>query len=131
MAEKDKITKTLEDYPEVFADIINVLFFHGERLLNPDNILDGPTVSRYKDADERIREHIRDTVKYDKEHAMLAIIGIQNQSTVDKEMVFRVMGYDFSSYQKQMDENLHQKNPVITLVLHFGMKKWDGPKDIL
>lgn len=131
MAEKDKITKLLEDYPEVFADIINVLLFHGERLIDPDNISDGPTVSRYKDADERIREHIRDTVKYDKKNATLAIIGIENQSTADKEMVFRVMGYDFSSYQKQMDERVNPKNPVITLVLHFGMKKWEVPKDVL
>lgn len=80
MAEKDKVTKTLEDYPEVFVDIINVLVFHGERLLDPSNILDGPTASRYKDADERIREHIRDTVKYDKKKVTIAIISIENQS---------------------------------------------------
>lgn len=46
-------------------------------------------------------------------------------------MVFRVMGYDFSSCQKQIDEKVSPKHPVITLVLHFGMKRWDGPKNIL
>ena len=27
MAEKDKVEKLLEDYPDVFADIINVLIY--------------------------------------------------------------------------------------------------------
>lgn len=88
MAEKDKITKTLEDYPEVFADIINVLFFHGERLLNPDNILDGPTVSRYKDADERIREHIRDTVKYDKNMQCSQLLALKTRVLLIRKWFF-------------------------------------------
>ena len=32
MGEKDKIEKLLEDYPDVFADIINVLVYQGEEL---------------------------------------------------------------------------------------------------
>jgi hypothetical protein len=31
MAEKDMTEKMLEDYNDVFADIMNVLVFHGER----------------------------------------------------------------------------------------------------
>ncbi len=131
MAEKDLSEKLIEDYADVFADIINVLAFRGEKLLNPSNIVEGRTTSRYKDADKKIREHIRDVVKYDKQKTTLAVIGIENQSRVDKDMVFRVMGYDFTSYKKQIDEDEHPKHPVITLILHFGMSPWDGPKDIL
>ena len=57
MAEKDIGEKLLEDYEEVFADIINVLAFHGERLLKPERLAAGPTVSRYKDAQGGLREH--------------------------------------------------------------------------
>ena len=56
MAEKDIGEKLLEDYEEVFADIINVLAFHGERLLKPERLAAGPTVSRYKDAQGSLRE---------------------------------------------------------------------------
>lgn len=52
MGKKDLGEKLLEDYADVFADIINVLIFHGKRLLKEDDIVDGPTASRYKDAEE-------------------------------------------------------------------------------
>ena len=34
MGEKDKIEKLLEDYPDVFADIINVLVYQGEEAVS-------------------------------------------------------------------------------------------------
>lgn len=36
MGEKDKIEKLLEDYPDVFADIINVLVYQGEEVVKPE-----------------------------------------------------------------------------------------------
>lgn len=148
MAGKDLGEKLLEDYADVFADIINVLIFRGERLLREEDIVDGPTASRYKDADANIREHVRDVVKYDKRKTTLALFGIENQSAVDSDMVFRVMGYDYSAYRKQMDADWRQrrsswrgkrrrrrrrtkKYPVFTIILNFGMKRWDGPKDVI
>ena len=37
MGEKDKIEKLLEDYPDVFADIINVLVYQGEEVVKPED----------------------------------------------------------------------------------------------
>lgn len=130
MAQKDLGEKLLEDYADVFADIINVLIFHGERLMREEDIIDGPTVSRYKDAQENLREQVRDIVKYDKRQTTLALFGLENQSGVDNDMVFRVMGYDYSSYRKQIDSK-EKKYPVFTLVLNFGLKPWNGPKDVI
>ena len=39
MGEKDKIEKLLEDYPDVFADIINVLVYQGEEVVKPEEKL--------------------------------------------------------------------------------------------
>lgn len=130
MGEKDISGKLLEDYTDVFADIMNVLVFHGERLLEPSNLIDGPTVSRYKSAEAKQKEQIRDVVKFDNRQTKMTAFGIENQSVVDPHMVFRVMGYDFSSYKRQIDEGNNRISPVITLVLHFGMKRWLGPKDV-
>lgn len=130
MGEKDISGKLLEDYTDVFADIMNVLVFHGERLLEPSNLIDGPTVSRYKSAEAKQKEQIRDVVKFDNRQTKMTAFGIENQSVVDPHMVFRVMGYDFSSYKRQIDEGNSRISPVITLVLHFGMKRWLGPKDV-
>ena len=100
-------------------------------MLEPSNLVDGPTVSRYKSAEAKAKEQIRDVVKYDNRQTKMVLFGIENQSVVDPYMVFRVMGYDFTSYKRQMDEGKSRLSPVITLVLHFGMKRWSGPKDVL
>lgn len=91
MGEKDSGEKLLEDYVDVFADIVNVLAFHGERLLLEENIVSGPTASIYKDAYQTLREHLRDIMKYDKkENLFFAVIGFENQGRVDMDMVFRI-----------------------------------------
>ena len=38
MGQKDLSEKILEDYNDVFADIINGLIFRGEQRINPDDI---------------------------------------------------------------------------------------------
>ena len=37
MGEKDIVEKTLEAYNEVFADIVNVLLFRGEQIIQPED----------------------------------------------------------------------------------------------
>ena len=130
MAEKDVREKLLEDYEDVFADIVNVLAFGGQRLLDPVRLREGPTVSRYKDGEADLREQIRDVIKFDQNEAVLAVFGLENQTREEPHMVFRVMGYDYGSYKYQMDRDRKQLSPVITLVLHFGLTRWKEPKDI-
>lgn len=38
MAEKDTTEKILEAYNDVFSDIVNVLLFHGEEVLKPEEL---------------------------------------------------------------------------------------------
>ena len=38
MGEKDMMTKNLEQYNDVFCDIINVLFFNGEDVVKADEL---------------------------------------------------------------------------------------------
>ncbi len=40
MGEKDITEKTLEDYADVFADIVNVLLFDGEQRVLPEDLVD-------------------------------------------------------------------------------------------
>ncbi len=77
--------------PDVFADIFNVLLFRGKKVLREENIADGPTESQYKDAADQMRGQARDCMKYDRENlTTLAVLGIENQSGIDDDMVFRV-----------------------------------------
>ena len=129
LAEKDIQGKLLESEPEVFSDIVNVLNFQGAHIVNPDSLQEGPTSSVYLSADGKQRGQIRDVTRYCTSlGAVIMLLGIENQSDIDYDMVFRVMRYDGASYRMQKDSR--EKYPVITTVLYFGMKRWDGSKSI-
>lgn len=130
MGEKDMTAKVLEDCKDVFADIINVLLLR-KPIISADAIEDGPTESIYKSEDNSNREQRRDVLKrYRGSDVVIASLGIENQSELNKYMPVRTMGYDYASYRSQIDkgEKLH---PVITLVLNFSRKDWNVSKELL
>ena len=62
---------------------------------------------------------------------VLSVISIENQAKQDKDMVFRVMGYDFAGYQKQLASKDARRSPVFTLVIYFGPGSWTQPRQLL
>ena len=133
MGEKDIAEKTLEAYNEVFADIVNVLLFHGEQIIRPEDLVDQTSRSMYK-ADDRIREVERDVAKrWVKNNIRIACIGLENQTKADPYISLRVMGYDGVEYRNQLRDMKKDKKPgpVVTLVLYFGYKgHWNAPLSI-
>lgn len=63
MSEKDITEKTLEDYDDVFADIVNVLLFNGKRLVKESDLSPETAHSIYK-ADNKLHSQERDVAKY-------------------------------------------------------------------
>ena len=132
MKEKDIASKRLEEYPDVFADILNTLAFGGTSCLEAANLEAYPTNGFYRDQDARWRENTRDVAKIDKRNGLiLSLLTIENQTEVDPDMVFRVMGYDYASYRKQLDGEDSRRFPVATLVLYFGERTWNAPCTIV
>lgn len=101
MGQKDMTEKLLEEYNDVFADIYNVLVF-GQEVLDEDRLRDSTTESVYKAEDGECREQRRDVMKtYLDEYQMeLAFVGIDNQSSIDKYISVRVLGYDYAKYRR-------------------------------
>lgn len=147
----DPSEKLLEDYADVFSDIVNVLVYQGESVVKPENLRDGPTASMYKTIYGRLRQKNRDVLKFDMEHGVeVRVYGLENQSKSSNIMPVRVMGYDFSSYDRDIlrkkAENKaagHEADyaaelwpeqklcPVVTLVLYFGTEPWSGPTSLV
>ena len=48
MADKDLLEKTLEDYNDVFSDIVNGLLFNGKRIISEQALIEATPVSMYK-----------------------------------------------------------------------------------
>ncbi len=137
MGEKDKTEKNLEQYNDVFADINNVLLFNGERKIKEDCLEDVKDRQIYRDNSGKLREVERDITKRwtdgENRSAKLALIGLENQTTEDKRMPVRVMGYDGVTYQTQLAEDTEGKCPIypaITSVLYFGMDRWKGSRHL-
>ncbi|MBR1816993.1 MAG: hypothetical protein IJ763_09870 [Lachnospiraceae bacterium] len=59
MAEKDIAEKLLEDYNDVFADIVNVLLFDGQERVNPESLTNTKDKSQYKADDSTLHEQER------------------------------------------------------------------------
>lgn len=130
MAEKDITEKNLEALNDVFADIVNVLLFKGERLINENELEADTTKSMFK-SDSKIHEQERDVSKIWKNGEIrISILGIENQTTQDSDMPLRVISYDGASYKQQLlDKNRKKRYPVATLVLYFGTdEKWSESK---
>ncbi len=139
MAEKDITQKILFDIKEVFADIINGIVFKGRQVILPEELENAQTESQLKIADG-IHEQERDVAKRWLKHGItISLIGLENQTGIDCEMPFRIIGYDGASYKEQAvrraaarrnKEPIPPFYPVLTFVLYFGPDRWTGPKTL-
>lgn len=129
MGTKDITENYLEAYNDVFADIVNVLLFQGEKIIIPEQLTNAVSKAVYK-ADDGLHEEERDISKYwSVGNIRIAIYGIENQTDIHPYMPLRLMGYDGASYREQLLTGTpKEKYPVITLVLYFGTERpWGSP----
>ncbi len=95
---------------------------------------------------------IRDTLRKAAFGVNFAIIGIENQESIDYSMPLRNMSYDVGEYEKQAakirrevrkrpkglsrGEYLYgflkesRMHPVVTFILYSGVEEWDGPESL-
>ena len=133
MGEKDIAEKNLEAFNDVFADIVNVLLFKGNKLMKEKDLESAVKDSMFK-ADGKIHQQERDVSKFWKNGEIrISILGFENQTNPDKDMPLRVISYDGASYKQQLlDKKAKQRYPVATIVLYFGTKeKWSTHKNLL
>lgn len=143
---KDITDKRLEEYNDVFADIFNNILFSGQEVLEEGELISLPTESFTRKSDGKLRQGNRDVCKADKSRKFYRLIcGIENQQGKENTMPVRALGYDYASYEEQiqeiMEENKKQNRPaytkrihgdqklapVVTAVLHFGSEDWTSP----
>ena len=132
MGQKDISEKILLEYNDVFADIINVLVFQGEERINTRDLINTSTHSQYKAEEGHLHEQERDISKYwKKTRTHFALLGLENQTQVERNMPFRIIGYDGAAYRSQLIMQSKRIVPVITFVLYFGTdKRWNKKRSI-
>lgn len=139
MGQPDLSSNSLISHPDVFADIINAVIYEGKQILAKEDLKpfyantslakeSGALKGLYRDI---CMEDLRGGVRY-------VIWGIENQYVDDYTTPFKVMGYDYTAYDRQIEaftaQNKANKTsayvsgllpaqklkPVITIVLYYG-----------
>ena len=135
-----------------FADLFNTVLFHGKQQIDPDRLQEMDSdlssvlsLNGYLETLSRTRDVIKKTDGVN----TYVIFGLESQLEVHYAMPLRNMLYDGLTYLKQVmllqkqnrgekkkkstaeflsglkrDDRIH---PVITIVLYYGEKEWDGP----
>lgn len=150
----DTVLKNYWRNNEQFADLFNAVLFDGEPVIKPEELEDADTeessILEHKEYAESIQAS-RDNIKISKRSTVhgveYVLLGNESQQHIHYATPMRVMGYDFGTYKKQYDSNSKKYKtsdgmnedeylsgmkktdrfiPVITVVIYYGDKVWDG-----
>ena len=150
----DVVVKNYWRNNEQFADFFNAVLYEGKQVIKPDELEDMDTEESYVSENKKYVESVlasRDNIKIRKKSTKhdveLCILGMESQEHIHYAMPMRVMGYDYGSYKKQYDSNAVKYKiakglsddefiskmkrtdkfiPIITIVIYYGEKAWDG-----
>ena len=115
-----------------FADICNYAFFQGKQIIKPEEL-----VSRENDVSTLMGKELlpmetkryRDIVRKASINGDYMIIGVEHQSTLDKNMIIRILNYDAQLYINQVESG-KEVRPVGSFVFYKGDKEWTYPKSL-
>lgn len=135
-----------------FADLFNQVFFQGKAVIIPDKLSDKDTEESTVFMEKKQVTAIsrsRDVIKQHLDGAELVLVAMENQMKIHYAMPVRSMLYDALRYTRQCKEleRAHRRDkelkqpeeflsgmtrtdrlqPVISLVVYYGEKPWDGP----
>ena len=115
-----------------FADLCNYAFFQGRQVIKPEELVsrenDLSTLIGNVDDPTEIKRY-RDVVRKAGIHGDYVIIGVEHQSTFDKNMIFRLLNYDAMTYINQV-ESKKEVYPVGSFVFYTGDEEWKLPETL-
>ena len=128
----DSACKKILRNNECFADLCNVVYFQGKQVIKPENLF-----SQENDLSTLIGKELlsmetkryRDIVRKANINGTYMIIGVEHQSSVDKEMIYPILNYDALLYKNQV-ESKKEVQPVGTFVFYTGDKEWTYPDSL-
>ena len=128
----DSTSKKLLRDKGCFAELCNYAFFQGRQVIQPEELVsrenDLSTLIGNVDDPTEIKRY-RDVVRKASIHGDYVIIGVEHQSTFDKNMIFRILNYDATTYINQV-ESKKEVYPVGSFVFYTGDEEWNLPETL-
>lgn len=157
MGKTDIATKKYLENNGRFADVVNFSIFDGEEVIeaeqleeqDPSELSVIPVWGEGWESRQKYRDVLKRAVVRRSGSSVIAIIGIENQAEVHYAMPVRNLLYDAINYSNQLEEIARENRgkkgleraeflagfkktdrliPVITIVVYFGGKAWDGAR---
>ena len=126
----DLVTTNFEAYPDVAADILNVLLYEGKNEIKEENLLASPTETLYQ-GEKKLRNQLEDIAKYDMADGEIRTVYLfANQTKKDPDMLLRKAGYIGGIYREQYEKKIQNRFPVIELVLYWGKRRWNENRSV-
>lgn len=147
MGKRDIQTSDYFEDNSFFADIVNGFLFKGESVIEADKLREADTEQRYSGRKTKKKTN-RDNVKKYYGDTLLCLYVLEHQQKVDYHMVIRNMLSEAMEYHRQWKEKQKKHReakdlndsdqflsgmcrgekfiPVVTIVVYYGQKKWDG-----
>lgn len=158
---KDTGWKEFLSDDERYADVINGIGCKGEQVVKKEDLQEmdtqtglfrGPKFIHKLTQLRKGNVKVRDCLRKVAFGTNFAIIGIENQETMDYSIPLRNMSYDVGTYEKQAAKIRKETRkkykglsageylygfkkddrllPAVTFILYSGSKSWDGPKTL-
>ena len=128
MENKDISQKNLEQYTDVFSDIVNVLLYGGREVVKGENLHPAPTETFYQ-MNGKWHQQFQDTGMYEYRNGNISVqYIIENQTEEDRQMILRQAGYEGAVYRGQYERQ--EPFGVIMLVLNWGERVWGSVTDL-
>lgn len=122
--QKDTVEKEFIAFPDIAADVINVLLYQGDAVTCAGNLWAGPTETVYQ-GNERLRSQYEDLCKYEVEDGKIKLMYlIANQSRTDGKMLLRKASYVGGVCREQYERKTQDVFPVIEFILYWGNSRW-------
>ena len=116
MGQKDLSERKLFEFNDVFADAVNGLLFSGEEVVKEEELEDIPSKSNLQKVNGKLTYQERDVSKlWKKGGVVISLFGLENQTEIDKNMIFRIMGYDIMTYKSQINKEETIRNKICKL----------------
>lgn len=158
MGKKNTIAKSYMSDVRRFADAFNYYVFDGEQVIQAEcleqqdstelsSALEGTDL---KDI-EKSRDLLKQCIIMEDDMASYVLLGLENQTHIHYAMPVRHFVYDALNYNHQYVEKAREHRnlkdltgdeflsefsktdklkPIITLILYWGSKEWDGPRSL-
>lgn len=146
----NELNHFLNDNQE-FADLINLGVYQGKEIISANDLSPEPTAVYIRNRKGKSREIYGDVCKRCRNGCRYQVFCVENEFKISYIMPVRVMNYEAGRYMEQVrtisarheegdyrswserssgfckDDRLH---PIITLVLYWKRKPWDGAKSL-